>query len=95
MVFSSNLDLQLEKGSDLILQTCLFNKADIYLCGESGKNYLKEEDFKNHKVKIEWLNYVSPIYSQTSNNFTPNLSALDLLFNHGEKSLELLMNGKK
>jgi len=42
MFFSSQMDVQEYKGSDLILQICLLNKAGVYLCGASG-GYLKEK----------------------------------------------------
>ncbi len=92
MVFSSKMDVQAYKGSDLILQICLLNKAGVYLCGASGRDYLKENDFSQRGISIEWLDYKSPEYSQLGEGFTPNMSTLDLLFNHGEDSLNILMN---
>lgn len=92
MLFSSQMDVEGYHGSDLILQICLMNTADTYLCGASGKDYLREEDFVRNGVNIEWLNYNSPIYQQLCKNFTANMSTLDLLFNHGQDSLNILMN---
>lgn len=91
MAFSSDMSVEQYKASDLILQICSRSSADVYLCGESGKNYLHVDDFKKNGIDIDWLGYKSPRYRQLCKEFVPNLSALDLLFNHGENSFHILM----
>lgn len=92
MVFSSQMNVQAYKGSELILQICLLKKASVYLCGASGRDYLKENDFLQQGIRIEWLEYKLPEYSQLGGGFTPDMSTLDLLFNHGNDSLNILMS---
>jgi len=92
IVFSSQMNLQKHKGSDLILQICLLSSADSYLCGASGKNYLNENAFSKNGVRIEWLGYNSPEYRQLGEGFIANMSTLDLLFNHGDNSLNIIMS---
>ncbi len=94
IVFSSSLNVDYYKASDLILQLCILNNAKIYLCGASGKDYLQQEDFGRKGVRIEWIDYESPVYAQLGANFVKNLSALDLLFNHGERSRDILLKKK-
>lgn len=91
MVFSSQMDVLGQKGCGLILQICLINKAGVYLCGLSGRDYLNENDFSQRGICIEWLDYQSPEYKQLGEGFTPNMSTLDLLFNYGEDSLNIIM----
>ena len=79
-------------GSDLILQLCLLAGAEVYLCGPSGKDYLKLEEFSAQGIGIEWLAYQHPRYVQLSQEFVPYLSTLDLLFNYGEDSMAILMS---
>jgi WbqC-like protein family len=79
------------RGSDLILHLCLWANADVYLCGPSGKDYLNLEEFSKRGIAIEWIEFQHPSYAQLSNNFIPYMSTLDLLFNHGEKSADILM----
>ncbi len=95
MSFSSDLDVSSYKGSELILQMCKVTNAEVYLCGPSGGDYLNQDDFRNHEIKIEWLEYQCPYYSQLCDQFVPNLSTLDLLFNNGPNSLEIIMNTPK
>jgi hypothetical protein len=91
IIFSSAIGVDQHKASDLILQICLKNNAHVYLCGQSGKNYLQIDDFKKNGIEIIWIDYKSPNYKQLCNEFVPYLSTLDLLFNHGENSLHILM----
>lgn len=91
MVFSSAMDVSSFKASDLILQICLQNGADVYLCGASGRDYLQQEDFTRHGIRIEWLDYRCPPYKQLCSSFVANLSTLDLLFNEGPESLRIIM----
>jgi hypothetical protein len=79
------------RGSDLILQLCLLANAQVYLCGPSGRDYLKLEEFSKSGIAIEWIDYQHPRYEQLSKTFVPYMSTLDLLFNHGEMSSEILM----
>lgn len=92
ITYSSAMDLEGFKGSDLILEICRLKMARIYLCGSSGRDYLVLDDFERNKVNVKWLDYKSPVYKQTLKGFVPNMSTLDLLFNHGQKSLDIILN---
>jgi len=95
MICSSGLNVGEFKASDLILQICLNMNADEYLCGPSGRDYLNQDEFRNHNIQITWLDYECPPYQQLCDHFIPNLSTLDLLFNAGPYSAQIIMNQKK
>jgi hypothetical protein len=67
--------------------------ADLYIFGALGKNYTKEKDFAKKGIKIYFQEYKHPIYSQMQDGFLPYMSIIDLLFNCGNNSLEVLMEG--
>lgn len=90
MVFSSTLGVDGFKASELILEICLRIGADRYLCGPSGKDYLKTEDFCRSSVGIEWQNFEHPLYAQKGKEFLPYLSTIDLVCNCGPRSREIL-----
>lgn len=90
MIFSSALGIDGFKASDLILEICLKLGAKKYLCGPSGRDYLKIEDFKWSGVELEWQDFEHPLYSQKGKEFIPFLSTLDLVFNCGPESREIL-----
>lgn len=83
------------KGDDLILDLCRRAGADTYLHGKHGRDYADEEKFQRAGIKSLHQEFEHPVYHQRFSPFIPNLSAVDLLFNHGEESLEILLGHKK
>jgi hypothetical protein len=79
--------------SDLVLNICRELGATAYYSGRTGSAYLRREDFDRAGIEIKVQDFAPPVYEQLfmdGNGFTPNLSALDLLFNCGPGSRELL-----
>jgi len=89
---ASKLNLRGYK-SDLVLNMCKKLKANLYIFGALGKDYAKEESFANEGIKIYFQNYNHPKYPQLwGGEFVSHLSIIDLLFNCGPQSLEILMS---
>lgn len=90
---SSDLDFKKHK-SELILEMCKKLDSDLYVFGALGKDYAKEEDFKKENIKIYFQDYKHPKYPQLwKNDFLPYMGVIDLLFNCGDRSLEIIMDG--
>ncbi len=81
------------KGSDLVLDMCHRLKADIYIFGAMGRNYAQMDDFRKAGISVYFQDYRHPSYRHLWGEFVSHLSALDLLFNHGSASGEILMAG--
>ena len=79
-------------GSDLVLDMCVKLGADNYIFGEQGKNYADVKAFKEAEIVVEFQNYIHPVYRQMGRDFLPYMSIIDLLFNEGDKSYEILMS---
>ena len=79
-------------GSDLVLDMCIKLGADSYIFGEQGKNYADVNSFTEEKIVVEFQNYIHPVYRQVGRIFLPYMSIVDLLFNEGEKSYDILMS---
>ncbi len=79
-----------EKKSDKILALCRKLEATHYLTGDLAKDYLNESEFLSYNIRLEYHNYKHPPYLQRYPGFVPYMSIIDLLFNQGEKSLEIL-----
>ncbi len=98
IVFSSDLIDSSFARSDRLLEICRFFKADEYLSGNAAKEYLDKRMFKEHGIDVLWQNYEHPYYDQKrwgSDIFISHLSVLDLLFNHGKESLDIIINKKR
>ena len=79
-------------GSDLVLDMCVKLGADSYIFGEQGRNYADVKAFKEAKIVVEFQNYIHPVYRQMGRDFLPYMSIIDLLFNEGDKSYDILMS---
>jgi hypothetical protein len=82
------------RATDRIIEICKKLKADTYLSGIGGKSYLEEIKFSQAGIKLVYQKYIHPSYNQLYiqgfDHFLPNMSAIDLLFNEGGKSLSIL-----
>jgi hypothetical protein len=74
----------------LIALTRHFN-ADTYLAGGGGKGYMNMEKYAERGIEVIFQEYKHPVYNQLFGDFKPFMSVVDLIYNHGEKSLEILM----
>ena len=54
----------------------------------------RSELFEDGGLKIWFQNYTPPTYEQRFPPFVPYASALDLLFNHGPESGEIMRRGR-
>lgn len=91
VVLSSMMKDRSGAKSGLILNICKSFKADAYISGTLGKGYLDEESFREAGIKIVYQQYRHPQYSQLWGKFEPGMSIIDLLFNCGEESLDIVM----
>ncbi len=91
--FESDLGVSTTK-TDRIIDICRKLKADIYLSGAGGKDYLEEEKFPEATISLEYQKFTHPEYQQQhmkkGSDFLPYMSSLDLLFNEGGKSKKIL-----
>lgn len=93
--YSSNYSLNLNK-EQLIFQLCRLNKCDQYLTTIGSKEYLqKYNEIPNSGIKISYFEYKSIKYNQLGKNFIPKLSIIDLLFNEGKNSINIIRKGFK
>ncbi len=92
MEYSSNMNVEKFKASELVLEICLRTGAKEYLFGLSGKDYLKLDNFNAAGVKVISQEFKHPKYKQKGREFIPYLSTLDLIFNCGPESHNILFN---
>ena len=64
--------------------------GDIYLSGAGGAKYQEEEIFKRENITLKYSNFTHPTYQQLWHSFVPNLSIIDVLFNCGKQTRNLL-----
>lgn len=74
-----------------LVRICKLFEADTFYEGAAGRNYIDDNYFAGHGIKMEYQDYKHPVYKQLYGEFVPHMSVIDLLFNHGEESLSIII----
>lgn len=83
------------ESTGLVLAMCRAVGADTYLSGIHGRDYLDFEMFEKEGVRLVFQEYASPEYPQCwPGAFVPDLSVIDLLFNCGPDSRQVLLGDR-
>lgn len=82
------------KSTERIIEICKKVGADTYLSGSGGRSYMEEERFAQEGIELRYQSFNHPVYTQCfardKGYFIPNMAAVDLLFNEGGRSTEIL-----
>lgn len=82
--------------SELLANICKELRADTYLSGICGKDYLDQELFYERGIKVRFHDFKHPVYTQYGKTeFTPNLSIIDMLFNCGKGTMKIIEAANK
>jgi hypothetical protein len=82
------------QSTERLIELCKKTGATEYLSGSGGKDYMDEALFKNENLGLSFQHYTHPNYRQQypKTPFLPYMCILDLIFNEGPASLEILRN---
>ena len=95
IVRGSEMNLRGE-ATERLLGICKDLGAGAYLTGAyAAEVYLEKKLFDQERIRVSFQEFECPLYHQLypAQGFIPELSVVDLIFNEGPKSLEILMNG--
>ena len=65
-------------------------RADTYLAGAGGRGYMDLDKYSQSGTEVIFQDFKHPVYSQLFGEFEPFMSVIDLIFNHGDKSLTII-----
>ena len=85
------------RRSALLVGICQELGVKKYLSPFGSASYILEdrEEFERAEISVAFQHYEHPDYSQLSLPFLPYASTLDLLFNEGDASIEILRSGQR
>jgi hypothetical protein len=63
---------------------------DSYITGHGASHYLDHSMFEHAGVRVEYMDYVNTRYPQLHGDFTPYVSALDLIANLGSAGVDCI-----
>ncbi|OGG57131.1 MAG: hypothetical protein A3F84_19190 [Candidatus Handelsmanbacteria bacterium RIFCSPLOWO2_12_FULL_64_10] len=84
-----------EDPTGRLVDICRRVGADTYLSGAGGQGYLDLSQFEAAGIRVVFQAFEHPVYPQRFGPFEPFMSVVDLLFNCGEESLEVIRRGRK
>jgi hypothetical protein len=90
---ASRLKLR-EEPTDRLIDICKTAGADTYLSGPDGVKYMDVKRFEAHGIKVSIQKFEHPVYPQLFKAFQSHLSVVDLLFNCGPASKEIIEVGR-
>jgi len=94
MVRSSSLHVE-GKRSERLVSVCKLMGAADYLSPRTASYLLDDLPIFAHAgVRVWFHNYIHPEYRQRFPPFCPYASVLDLMFNEGPRSLEIIRSGR-
>jgi len=88
-VSSSDLNLHSSR-TDLLVDICRQVGASTYFSGISGKEYLEISKFTDAGIEVLFQEFHHPIYKQMYEPFIPCMSVIDLMFNCGPASRDII-----
>jgi hypothetical protein len=94
VVLSSSLQVETEDPTLRLVEICQALDGDTYLSGRDGAKYMDLDTFLSHRIEITFQDFNHPEYPQCYEPFEPNLSVVDLLFNCGPDSLNIIRKAR-
>jgi hypothetical protein len=91
---SSQCDVTGEKTA-MLIDMCRKSGCDTYVSGWGAKAYVDEDEFRRQGLHHCFVRLAHPVYTQQGEPFIPNLAAIDLLFNCGPGSRQILDESAK
>lgn len=79
----------------LLVNICRYLKTDVYLSPVGSADYIAENNiFSSEGITLIYQQFTHPVYRQLYGEFMAYMSAIDLLFNEGPSSLEIIRSGR-
>jgi hypothetical protein len=80
--------------TERLVDICRALGADTYVSGVGARAYLDVGCFEAAGIAVAFQTFQCPSYPQRFGPFAPDLSVVDLLFNCGEASLDVMRSGR-
>lgn len=94
--FKRSKEMSVKGGkTECLVNICMSLGADRYYSPKKSIAYLDISQFEKAGIKVEFQDYLHPVYPQLHGEFIPYMSVIDLLFNCGTISLDVIKNGSK
>lgn len=90
IILGSDYDWKFGSGNMRNMKIVDYFGGDIYVSGIGAKAYNVESVFTDNNINLVYQDFKHPIYEQKWGEFIPNLSILDMLFNCGPETIDII-----
>jgi len=94
IVKASDLGIKGLSGNLRVIEICKRLKATTLYDSAGAIPFIDRLLFAEAGINVVFQNYTHPVYTQTLRPFFPFMSAIDLLFNEGANSKDIISSGK-
>jgi hypothetical protein len=77
-----------------LIDICQHLGADSYLAGAGAASYMDIDKFRQTGIRVATQDFQHPVYPQLYEGFKDQLSIVDLIFNCGSESVEVIRRGR-
>ena len=93
ITLSSSYDAPGRKEEKLI-KLCQLAGAKVYLANNGSKPYIQASLFQDEKIGFLFQDYQHPGYQSVLSEQVTHMSVIDLMFNYGEESRDVILQGR-
>ena len=95
ILLESDFQLDFGKGTSRNMNIVNYLGGDIYVSGVGARSYNDESEFNKNDIELVYQDFQHPVYPQRWGNFQPNLSIIDMLFNCGPETMEIIRRQRR
>ena len=88
---SSEMATDSDGPTERLISLCRELGGDAYLSGREGRGYLEKEKFSDAGIELWFQEVEAPHYPQLHGEFISHLSVIDMLFNLGPATPEMIL----
>ncbi|MEO4054418.1 WbqC family protein [Solibacillus sp. CAU 1738] len=90
LFIESEFHLDFGRSNDRNANITIHLEGDIYVSGSGARAYNDETIFQKNNIQLVYQNFQHPEYPQRWGQFQPNLSIIDMLFNCGPETMDII-----
>lgn len=88
----SNFEWEFGSGNLRNMKIVKHFGGNVYVSGDGARAYNDERDFVRNDIKLIYQDFKHPVYPQKWGEFISQLSILDMLFNCGPQTMDIIRN---
>ncbi|MFS0574916.1 WbqC family protein [Sporosarcina sp. 179-K 3D1 HS] len=95
ILLESDLKHDFGSGNARNVNIVSFLGGTLYVSGTGARAYNREEAFTAKQIQLVYQEFHHPVYPQRWGGFRPNLSMIDMLFNCGPETMDLIRKQRR